>query len=60
MNLEKKNTLDRRKFFSRISIGAFGALLISSFPFKFFAKGKKKTVKKVYVKIHPNSVKRNK
>ncbi len=60
MNLEKRNILDRRKFFSRISIGALGAVILSSFPFKIFGKGKKRNIKKVYVKIHPSSVKRNK
>ena len=60
MNKEKRNLLDRRKFFGKVSMGAVGVFLLSSFPFKLFAKWKKRNIKKVYVKIHPNSVKRNK
>jgi len=54
------NTFDRRKFFNRISISAIGALFLSSFPFKFFGFNKHRSNSKVKVRIHPNSVKRNK
>jgi len=57
MKVNKINNLDRRRFFNKISLGAVGAVLLSSYPFKLFA-GSKNT-KKVIVKIHPNSVKRN-
>lgn len=52
--------LNRRKFFNRISIGALGAILLSSLPFNLFGKTRNKNVKKVKVKINPSSVKRNK
>ncbi len=60
MSLKMKNKIDRRNFFGKVSMGAIGALLLSSFPMKLFAKGKRKLNRKVFVKIHPNSVKRNK
>lgn len=49
--------LNRRKFFNNVSIGALSAFVFSIFPFKVFGKSNTKRVK---VKIHPNSVKRNK
>ncbi len=58
MKMIKANGLDRRKFFNKISLGAVGAILLSTFPFKLLA-GSKKNIKKVSVKIHPKSVKRN-
>ncbi|MCP5063130.1 MAG: hypothetical protein GY936_11795 [Ignavibacteriae bacterium] len=58
MKIIKTNGLDRRRFFNKISLGAVGAILLSAFPFKLLA-GSKKNIKKVSVKIHPKSVKRN-
>ncbi|MEE9429879.1 MAG: hypothetical protein V3V16_02495 [Melioribacteraceae bacterium] len=55
MKIKKQNGLGRRRFFNKISLGAVGVVLLSSYPFKLFAKNRKK----VTVKIHPNSVKRN-
>lgn len=52
------NNIGRRKFFSRVGMGALGLTLLSSFPFKLFAK--EKNMKKIKVKIHPSAVKRNK
>lgn len=52
--------IGRRKFFSRISMGAIGTLLLSFNPLNVFGKTNKHNFGKVIVKIHPNSVKRNK
>ena len=52
------NNIGRRKFFSRVGMGALAFTLLSSFPFKLFAK--EKSIKKVNVKIHPSAVKRTK
>ncbi len=52
--------LNRRKFFSKLSIGALGTIVFSMFPLNIIGKSKSKNITKVKVKIHPNSVKRNK
>lgn len=41
-------------------MGTLGIVILSSFPFKLFSKTRTKNSKKIYVKIHPDSVKRNK
>ena len=58
MKIIKANGLDRRRFFNKISLGAIGTILLSAYPIKLLA-GSKKNIKKVTVKIHPKSVKRN-
>jgi hypothetical protein len=59
MKNNKKNFLDRRKFFKRFGLSAFGLTVLSFFPFKIIDKSseRKKIVK---VKIHPSSIRRTK
>ncbi len=52
--------INRRKFFNKISIGAVAAFVLSNIPSKLFGSYKKKDIKNIKVKIHPDSVKRNK
>jgi len=54
------STLNRRKFFNKISLSTIGTLFLSSIPFNLFGSEKKKSFKNIKVKIHPDSVKRNK
>ena len=53
-------TIGRRKFFSKISFGTIGALLLSIFPLNILSKRKHNLPEGIKVKIHPNSVRRNK
>ena len=52
--------IGRRKFFNRISLGAIGTLLLSSYPLNILAQKKNKFSSDIKVKLHPNSVKRTK
>ncbi len=52
-------TLNRRKFFDKITKGAIGVALINSLPLSLFAKTKKNVVSNVRISIHNNAVKRN-
>ena len=52
------NKIGRRKFFGRLGMGALAITVISSLPFKLFAKQNKE--QKVKVLIHPAAVKRTK
>ncbi|MBK7106435.1 MAG: hypothetical protein IPH62_14235 [Ignavibacteriae bacterium] len=54
------SSINRRKFFNKISLSAIGTLFLSSFPLNIFGTEKKKSFKNIKVKIHPDSVKRNK
>lgn len=51
--------LDRKEFFNKISISAIGAFILSFFPIRIFDYSKEKMLRKVKVKIHPESIKRN-
>ena len=52
--LEIKN-IERKNFFSKVSKGFAGLVLLSYFPFKLFAS---KDIKKVEIKINPQAVSR--
>ena len=54
------NIIDRRKFFNKLSLGAVGAILLSFSPMKLLAKKKNNLPDKINIKLHPNSVRRNK
>ncbi|MGD8779353.1 MAG: hypothetical protein PVH88_10380 [Ignavibacteria bacterium] len=51
-------SLNRRKFFDRITKGALGAALIASLPVSLLGKQKNK-INNVKVDIHKSAVKRN-
>jgi hypothetical protein len=53
-------SIGRRTFFNKISMTAIGTMLLSFFPLNLFANNKKKIASKIQVKLHPNSVRRNK
>ncbi len=52
--------IGRKKFISKLSLGAIGTLALSILPNKLLAIGKRKNFKDIEIKIHPHSVKRNK
>lgn len=57
-NLHTAKAINRQKFFSRISKGFIGLIIVSSFPFKLF--GGSSSSNKIKVKINPLAVKREK
>jgi hypothetical protein len=60
--IKKIKSIKRREFFSRLSKGLAGILLLNSIPVKVFgrkSKTKSSPDKKVKVLIHPLAVKRN-
>ena len=50
--------MNRKKFFSSFGIGLTGLMLFKALPFKFFKK--KGSDKKIYVKINPLAIRRQK
>jgi len=52
--------IGRRNFFNKISQGAIGTVLLSNFPLKVFAKKTNNLPAEIKVKIHSDSVRRNK
>ena len=54
-----KNKVDRRIFFEKLGKASLVMAAASMLPIKIFG-GKKRTDKKVQVKVHPAAVKRNK
>ncbi|MBU0560270.1 MAG: hypothetical protein KJ799_14205 [Bacteroidetes bacterium] len=57
--MKEENNLNRRKFFTRIGISAFGVALLSNMPFNFL-KSDSRFDKKIKLKIHPSAVQRKK
>ena len=53
-------SIGRRTFFNKISMSAIGTMLLSLFPLNLFAVKKNNLPSKIKVKLHPNSVRRNK
>ena len=53
-------SIGRRTFFNKISISAIGTMLFSFSPIKLFAGKKNNLPSIIKIKLHPNSVKRNK
>ena len=53
------NIIDRRKFFNKVSLGAIGTILLSSFPLNLLGQTKKKSFKSIKIEIPQHSVKRN-
>ncbi len=56
--LNKISEINRKNFFSRISKGFLGFIVVSSFPFNLFAGNS--SSKKIQIKINPLAVKRTK
>jgi hypothetical protein len=54
-----KNKIERRNFFKRIGLSLTGVTILTSFPYKLFAKANRER-KKVNVIIHSSAIKRNK
>ena len=54
------NNIGRRTFFSKISLSAIGTFLITLFPVNILAGKSKKLSHNIKIKLHPNSVSRNK
>jgi hypothetical protein len=52
--------MNRKKFFTSISLGALGFTVLNTFPFNFISKKSGKDQKKVQVKINPLAVSRKK
>ena len=59
MTEKLKNKIERRNFFKRIGFGLTGTAILSSLPYKLFAKANRER-KKVNVNIHSFAIKRNK
>lgn len=51
--------INRRKFFGKVSLGAIGAVLLST-PLQILAKRKRNLPSKINIKLNKSSVKRNK
>jgi hypothetical protein len=58
-NLHIMKTIERKKFFTKLAKGFMGLVLVSSFPFKLFARNNS-SLKKVEIKINPLAVSRDK
>lgn len=58
-NLHQLKKMERKKFFVKIGKGFAGLVLVSSIPFKLFAK-KNPSSRKVEIKINPLAVSRSK
>jgi hypothetical protein len=52
--------MNRKKFFTSISLGAIGFSIYNSFPVKYFAKKSKVPINKIKIRTNPLSVSRNK
>lgn len=52
--------MNRKKFFTSISLGAIGFTMLNTFPFNLIAKKSIKDKRKVQVKINPLAVSRKK
>lgn len=52
--------MNRKKFFTSISLGAVGLAIFNSFPMNIISKRSKKTSNKINVKINPLAVSRKK
>jgi len=52
--------IGRRIFFNKLTLTAIGTMLFSSFPLNLIAGKQKKFQSKIKIKLHPNSVRRNK
>lgn len=52
--------MNRKKFFTSVSLGALGFTLLNTFPFNIIAKNSGKVQKQVHVKINPLAVSRKK
>lgn len=57
-SLHTVKDLGRKKFFSKISKGFIGLVILSSFPFNLF--GRNSTSGRIEIKINPLAVKREK
>jgi len=57
---ECMSNLDRRKFFNKISLGALGLMIFSTFPLNLLGQKKRRSFKNIKIKLNPHSVKRNK
>ena len=51
--------MNRKKFFTSISLGAIGFTIYNSFPMKYFAKKSKVPIDRIKIRINPLSVSRN-
>ncbi len=52
--------MNRKKFFTSISLGAFGFAVYNSFPMKYFSKSSGVFKNKIEVKVNPLAVSRKK
>lgn len=52
--------MNRKKFFTSISLGAIGFAVYNSFPMKYFSKETKNFKQKIKVKVNPLAVSRKK
>ncbi len=52
--------MNRKKFFTSISLGALGFAVYNSFPMKYFSKETKLFKQKIKVKVNPLAVSRKK
>lgn len=52
--------MNRKKFFTSISVGAFGFAVYNSFPMKYFSKSSGVFKNKIEVKVNPLAVSRKK
>jgi hypothetical protein len=52
--------MNRKKFFTSISLGAIGFAVYNSFPVKYFSKENKIFSQKIKVKVNPLAVSRKK
>lgn len=52
--------MDRKKFFTSISLGVVGITLFNNFPMNIISKQFKKKKKEINVKVHPLAVSRKK
>jgi hypothetical protein len=52
--------MNRKKFFTSISLGAFGFVVYNSFPIKYFSKASAFSKNKIEVRVNPLAVSRKK
>jgi len=60
MEEKSRSFMNRKKFFTAISLGAIGFTIFNSLPFSLFSKPNEKYKSQIKVKINPLAVSRNK
>jgi hypothetical protein len=60
MKEKSKSFMNRKKFFTAISLGAIGFTIFNSFPFNIISPKTKKSNQQIKIKINPLAVSRKK